>query len=294
MSASRKAIIDPHLHLFNLVDGNYDWLKSTNPPFWPDKGALNRDFQENDLKLTEPLELVGFVHVEAGFDNLRPWREIDWLQQHCHLPFRSVAFNDLTSNDVEHNIRQLLKRKSVVGIRHILDEDAFKLLSANKTLENLMVLQTHNLSFDLQMSLSDEQGVSALIRSLQQTPELRIIINHSGWPPRSDNSQAWQRWLNNLQHLAEFEHVAIKLSGWEMSNRQWKLKEIEPVIEKVLAVFGENRVMLASNFPLCTWRYSYQNFWENYSLKLNLELNVNNKLCCENAAFWYKLSDELV
>ncbi|HCM48032.1 MAG TPA: hypothetical protein DIS98_11195, partial [Colwellia sp.] len=65
-------IIDPHLHLFSHSRGDYHWLKSENPPFWPDKHLLQQNFYIEDLNkalVNEEIKLKGFVHIEAGFDN---------------------------------------------------------------------------------------------------------------------------------------------------------------------------------------------------------------------------------
>ena len=71
-------IIDPHLHLFDLSQGEYSWLKPECPPFWPDKSLVAKNFSEHDLRLNESLKLTGFVHIDAGFNNQQPRREIAW------------------------------------------------------------------------------------------------------------------------------------------------------------------------------------------------------------------------
>ena len=62
-------VVDPHVHLIALADGEYGWLQPSNPPFWPDKSIIARSFSPADLTLSAPLALHAFVHVEAGFDN---------------------------------------------------------------------------------------------------------------------------------------------------------------------------------------------------------------------------------
>ena len=61
-------IIDAHLHLFDLQAGEYRWLSPDNPPFWPDKPVIAKNFSESDLVVSAPEQLSGFVHIEAGFD----------------------------------------------------------------------------------------------------------------------------------------------------------------------------------------------------------------------------------
>ncbi|MFT5676343.1 MAG: L-fuconolactonase [Paraglaciecola sp.] len=283
-------IIDPHLHLFNLKDGDYSWLKPTEPPFWPDKGHINQQFTESDITLKSSLKLSGFVHIEAGYDNQQPWREIDWLEQHCQLPFRSVAHADLTSDNFLLQLERLCLRPSVVGIRHILDEQAYRLLNSPKVLEHLQILSSHQLSFDAQISLIDTEAVAKLIHLMERAPDLKVIINHGGWPPVFADLDDWQCWQKNLQRLANYPQVAIKLSGWEMSNRQWNFDVITPVLDACLAEFDDTRLMLASNFPLCTWRCSMQEIWQNYTEKLSLSRSTLIRLTSTNATNWYKFN----
>jgi hypothetical protein len=148
MTDPHNKIIDPHLHLFNLQKGNYAWLKPQNPPFWPDKHLINKSFIEADLWLQQPNHLSGFVHIEAGFDNQQPWREIDWLDQHCTLPFKSVAFADITTTNFGAHVDQLKQYKSLAGIRHILDEQAEQILRTTLVHQHFALLSDYELSFD--------------------------------------------------------------------------------------------------------------------------------------------------
>jgi len=58
-------VIDPHIHLIDLQQGRYDWLKEVHAPHWPDKAKIRRDFSEADLVLETSAALAGFVHIRA-------------------------------------------------------------------------------------------------------------------------------------------------------------------------------------------------------------------------------------
>lgn len=294
-----KYIIDPHLHFFEINQGHYQWLKEEEAPFWPDKAKLRYSFHEKSLLLDQDSRLAGFVHIEAGFDNARPWREIAWLESSCTLPFNTVAGINLTleENDFIHQINQLLEYQSVVGCRHILDDDACELLVQKKVQSNLAYLAEKQLSFDLQMPLSNSQAVGLLITILKEHPNLRLIINHAGWPPintkAAPEDTAWKQWQTGLTALSQFEQCAIKCSGWEMADRHydtsWQLK----VITQCLNAFGDNRVMLASNFPLTLFSQDYKNLWQQYfnlETKVALSQQQVTALTYGNAAYWYKLN----
>ena len=283
-------IIDPHLHLFNLQLGDYGWLKPQNPPHWPDKNLINKSFVEADLWLPAPNQLTGFVHVEAGFDNQHPWREIDWLQQHCTLPFKSVAFTDITAKTFSEHLKQLKLRQSVVGIRYILDDQAAEILSSTLIQQHFSLLAEMEFSFDAQLSVSDTKAVKLLIALANKHQAVRIIINHAGWPPANNDVNKLKNWQLNLQKLSECENIAIKLSGWEMSNRAWQPQQIAMVIQNCLATWGDTRVMLASNFPLCVFSMSYSELWNTYTSLSEIDTQSLEKITYSNAKNWYKLA----
>jgi len=296
-------IIDPHLHLFNLEQGDYHWLKKDNPPFWPDKNIINRSFTEQELKLTQPFELAGFVHIEAGFDNKKPCREIAWLESSCKLPFKSIANIDITlsSDNFSLKIEKLTRFSSMVGIRHILDDKAFSLLSDKQVISNIAKLNSLGLLFEVQMSLLDHQSINLLCDVIKHNNNMSFIINHTGFPPIDTQTIEWKHWQSNLIKLSIFSHVAIKLSGWEMMDRNYTQSKSQSWLNLMMQgcfdIFGIKRVMLASNFPLCLFsQKNYQQYWlyllstDFFQTKTEQEKSA---LLYNNALQWYQLNNIL-
>ncbi|MFC6673750.1 amidohydrolase family protein [Marinobacterium aestuariivivens] len=278
-------IIDPHLHLFDLAEGDYGWLKPDPPPAWPDKPQLRRDYLEADLKLPSPLELEGFVHIEAGFDNAAPWRELAWLERHCRRPFRSIAFADLRQADFAEVLDRLQSYPSLVGIRQILDERAAELLSLKTVADALERLGAKQLIFEAQLFATDDESVAQLCRQLAANPELRVCIGHGGFPPIDGGR--WVAWQANIGRLAQFPHCAIKCSGWELVARRWRPRWAEQVLGTVIERFGIERVMLASNFPLCELATRYGELWQWYCSLPGFTETEREALCSGNARRWY-------
>lgn len=279
-------IIDPHLHLFDLSKGKYAWLKPENPPFWPDKHLINRSFSENDLTLNQGLSLSGFVHIEAGFNNNQPWQEITWLEENCRLPFKSIAGIDLTlkSELFLQRISQLKTFTSVVGVRDILDDNAVKYLSNEQVKKNLQQLAKHQLLFELQMPVDNLDAVKLFIGILQQTPNLQVVINHAGCPSNLNNN-----WQQGLEKLSLFQQCSIKCSGFEMANREYSFQYQADIIETCIEYFDIERVMLASNFPLCLFTNTYQEYWQKYLNNHLLSAEKLNFLFFLNAKRIYQL-----
>lgn len=294
-------IIDPHLHLFNVAQGDYYWLKTENPPFWPDKHLINKTFQENDLMLTKPLTLVGFVHIEAGFDNSQPWRELAALKQSCSKPFRTIASIDLTAPTqcFKKNLATLAQFDSFIGVRHILDEQALILLTNKQVLSNFKKFNdfaaktNHELIFETQLTFTEYEPVNALCDVINNNPNISFIINHAGFPPANTQKIEWQRWQSNLLKLSMFPHVAIKCSGWEMTDRNYQPEWLNENLALIFKIFGAKKMMLASNFPLCLFSHNnYQEYWESIlASEFFQALNEQEKsaLCYDNALRWYSI-----
>jgi len=280
-------IIDPHLHLFDRKKGQYHWLPEKNPPFWHDKNIINRDFSIVDLCLDEPFEHCGFVHIEAGFDNIKPWREIQWLESLGSSNIRTVACVDLTLNSQDFSmlLDRLTNYKTLRGVRHILDENAHSLLNTLQVQTNLSVIAQRGLIFECQLDGEDTEAINLLSTILKQNVNLELVINHAAFPKKILSHTS--AWFCNMQKLALFSQVKIKASGWEMIDRSYDRQQIQAVVELLIQIFSIDRVMLASNFPLCLFSQSYQSLWLCYSqLDFNddeiHDLTFANALKCYN------------
>ncbi|MFW1678427.1 amidohydrolase family protein [Pontibacter sp. JAM-7] len=274
-------IIDPHVHLFDLMQGHYDWLQDGQPPYWPHKQRLQRNFLEQDLILPAHIQLAGFVHIEAGFDNQRPWREQAWLQQHCALPFRSIGFADLTSTDFAATLTQLAKFPNCIGIRNILAEDAAAVLQSASTGDNLALLEQQGMLLELQVNLQSVAVVNCLVDLAVTRSQLDIVLNHAGLVIDLE-----PRWCEAIQQLAHLPNCFVKCSGWEMLNADWRMSQVVPILQYLLQALPTSQLMLASNFPVSELALSYAELWQHYVDQLGKTLPA--ELFFDNARRVYR------
>ncbi len=279
-----QKIIDPHLHFFALEQGQYHWLKPQNPPFWPDKQKINRSFSEQDLSLSPEFTLVGFVHIEAGFDNLNPWREINYLENNCLLPFKSIAGIDLTADpiDFKKKLTTLSQYKSFVGVRHILDENAKNILNKPQAKKNLSFLAECSFIFELQYNVSNVEQHQAVMDILLSLPTLKCVLNHAGFSPAA----APENWQKHLLALAKHPNCWIKASGWEMLARHYPKEIMAKRLAFLAKTFAPDKIMLASNFPLVLFQKSYLACWQDYCA-LSFKPDFTQKLLYQNAKACY-------
>lgn len=285
-------IVDPHLHLWQLSAGQYHWLRPGNAPDWQDKALLQQDYLVSQLELAPSFRLAGLVHIEAGFDNHAPERELAWLaEQHLALPHKAVAFLDcsLALPQVLANLQTLLPYQPA-GVRHIFEGDDERWLHAPQLEQIAGVLVEHQLVLELQCSLANARNTARIQQLAQQFPELKLVLNHAGLA-RPRQFPAWQK---AVQTLAGQANVAMKLSGFEMlaagRYSQPDLAWQQQVFAAVLSEWPAERLMLAGNFPLCLWQGSYQQLWQRYyQLLTNLGLSSTGwqQLSAGTARAWY-------
>jgi L-fuconolactonase len=256
-------ITDSHLHLFNLVAGEYGWLQPNSAPYWPDKSKLLRNFGESDLLLSDGLSLSGYTHIEAGFNNSKSWLEVDWIESQATLPTKTVGCVDLCVSPDQFNqqLSELSKRTSLVGVRHIFDDQIDTILSNRNTQPNLRSLEQADLIFELQFDVAHVDHVEQVLNLFKQFPTLSVVLNHQGFGSSALPDAERELWLAGLERLSELANLKVKCSGFEMLDRSFSASTVKQTVELVVSIFGESRVMVASNFPLISLLMSYSDFW---------------------------------
>jgi len=108
------------------------------------------------------------------------------------------------------------------------------------------LLAHYGLSFDLQTPYWHLHEAAELARAFSDT---QIILNHTGLPAdRSDAGLA--AWRQAMRLLAKEANVAVKISGLGQPGQPWTLEATRPIVLDTIAIFGVERCMFASNFPV--------------------------------------------
>ncbi|WP_409424031.1 MULTISPECIES: amidohydrolase family protein [unclassified Pseudoalteromonas] len=275
-------IIDPHLHFFNFQEGKYTWLQGANPPAWSNLDKIKQPISVAELIKSTDFELAGLVHIEAGFDNNRPVKELNWLANHIKtIPYKAISFATINQpNNAFKLALQQLEHCSLVGIRDITEgHDAERLLSPH-CLDNLRHLSQLKLHFEAQFKVENLNITERLISYAIQISDLQIIINHTGLAHNLAN------WAAAIELLAKQPNVAIKFSGFELL--MLNSEQQSQCFKHILKHFGMQRVMFASNFPVCQININYNELWQHYRTLCN-DTIIWQHLSYKNAARLYQL-----
>ncbi|SDC73068.1 Predicted metal-dependent hydrolase, TIM-barrel fold [Cupriavidus sp. YR651] len=295
--------IDAHQHFWDLDRHRYPWLQEeTVPNFrYGDYSALRRNYLPADYaRDTAGFAPVKTVHVEAEWARESPVGETAWLDalSGAHgRPTAIVGHAQLDRGDVDEVLAGHAACARMRGIRNkpataARREDARRgqpgSMDDMRWRRGYGLLGRHGMSFDLQAPWWHLDQAADLARDFPQT---QLVLNHTGLP--ADRSEAGlDGWRRAMEHLAREPNVAVKISGLGLPGRPWTQEDNVPVIRDTIAIFGADRCMFASNYPVDSLVAPYATILAGFVAAIsNLPQAQQRALLHDNAARIYRLHD---
>lgn len=294
-------IVDAHHHLWDLNANHYPWLLDPKTPrLYGDHSPICHDYTVSDyISDMAEQEIVKSVHVQADSDFADPVRETRWLQSVADdpanprgFPHAVVAYADLSRDNAQAILENHCESRNMRGIRQALNGIVTNparhpdVLNDDRWRANIGLLKRYNLSFDMQLFASQMPNAATLIK---QHPDVQFILLHQGLP--MDQSPAgMDEWRRGLEILAPFPNIAVKISGFGMFDHQWTIESIRPLVLQTLDIFGIDRAMFGSNFPVDGMWSSFERIWDSLkTLTSGLSENERNKVFHDNALKFYRI-----
>jgi len=242
-------IVDAHQHFWDPRINYHPWLCDQPPvPFrYGDYSALRRPYLPADYFADAAGHHVEkTVYVETEWDPRDPTGEMRYaeeLRRETGFPTVAVAQARLDRDDVGATLQALAKFDFVRGIRHKPRPGQMNDASWREGFASLSRL---GLRFDLQAPWTQLDEAARLAGDF---PDASIILNHTGLP--ADRSRAGiSGWSKTLQTLASRPNTAIKISGLGVPGQAWTVASNREVLLAAIDIFGSERAMFASNFPV--------------------------------------------
>ena len=240
--------IDAHQHFWRYDPAEYGWIDES-------MSALRRDFLPHDLEpLLQAAGFGGGVAVQAR----QTLEETRWLLELAiEHPFIAgvVGWVDLQSPAVERDLETFAGRRKLVGIRHIVQAEPDDFLVRPAFLRGIAALARFNLAYDI---LIYPRHLKAAATLVSRFPSQRFVLDHLAKP--DIRRQAIDDWREDLRGLARFPHVCCKLSGMvtEADWHGWTPDHLRPYIDVAAECFGAARLMIGSDWPVCTLAAGYE------------------------------------
>jgi L-fuconolactonase len=246
-------VIDAHLHLWDPERHRYEWLLR------PGNEALNQPFRFDDFHsraLTAGID--GAVLVQA--DDAAADTELMFEVADAHPEIVGVVAWVPLDRPAEAAaaLEDLRARPKFAGMRNLVhDQPDPDWLLRPEVGEGLALLEEHDVPFDVVPVLP--RHLSHVPVLSQRYPRLRMVLDHLAHPPLGDED--WEPWRSLLRAAAENPLVYAKVSGLYPPGGQ----DIRPFVDYAADLFGADRLMFGSDWPVAEQAGGYQWAWTTLS-----------------------------
>jgi L-fuconolactonase len=240
--------IDAHQHFWRYDPAEYGWIDDS-------MAVLRRDFLAADA--AREMAAVGFdgcVAVQAR----QTLEETRWLLAQAEqdpVVVGVVGWVDLQADDAPAQLQRFASNPKLVGVRHIVQsepDDGFLLRPA--FCRGIALLDEFGLAYDI---LIYERHLPVAVEFVSRFERQRFVLDHLAKPDiRRGHSRAWEK---NMRLLARFPNVYGKLSGLvtEADWTRWTPVQLRPYLDVAFDCFGAHRLMIGSDWPVCTVASDY-------------------------------------
>jgi L-fuconolactonase len=242
-NTSKIKRVDAHQHFWRYTPEEYSWMDDRMT-------TLRRDYLPNDL-LPVLLRhgMDGSIAVQARADVKEKSFLLELARDNPQI-LGVVGWLDFRAKDVESRLERWNDHRVMKGYRYMVQDEknpsAF--LASDDFNAGISVLQKSGKLYELLIHSKDLPAAAKFCARHDKAP---IALCHMGKP--SVRNETVSEWLDKLALLARYEHVHCKISGLvtEACWKDWRASELIEFIYVALDLFGSDRVMFGSDWPVC-------------------------------------------
>ncbi|HYM72817.1 MAG TPA: amidohydrolase family protein [Stellaceae bacterium] len=261
-------LIDAHHHLWDLSQKKHPNLLDAprHDFFMGDNSAIRRNYLPEDYRRDAAgHNVLATVHCEAEWDRADQLGETRWvmsMHERHGIPGAIVAHAWFDTPNAEEIIAAQAAFPLVRGIRSKpvtaaspteMTPGAPGTMQDDNWLRGFALLEKYHLSWDLRVPFWHLEEAAAVARAF---PKTAIILNHTGfpWDRSAEGLAAWRR---GMETLAREPNVHVKISEFGLKDRAWDYEENRRVVLDAIRIFGIERSVFATNFPVASLRIGY-------------------------------------
>jgi len=235
-------IIDSHQHFWKYDSERHAWIDD-------DMSDIRRDFLPSHLKeVYDENGIDGCVAVQAD----QTLEETDFLlglADENDFIKGVVGWADLRDKNVEETLEKYTSQQKLKGWRHIVQGEAdANFLLRSDFIRGISYLEKYDYTYDI---LVFPHQLGAVLEFVKRFPNQKFVIDHIAKPYIKDGF--YEGWALLMEAIAKYENVFCKVSGMitEADYNTWTPLELQPYLEHVFEIFGSERVMFGSDWPVC-------------------------------------------
>lgn len=241
--------LDAHQHFWRYNPAEHTWMTDAMK-------VLKRDFLPEDLApLLRECGFDGSIAVQARQSLEETRWLLDLAAEHDQIK-GVVGWVDLCSPGLRGQLEEFKGHRRLVGVRHVLQDeldDTFMMRPEFR--RGIAQLAEFGLVYDV---LIFPRHLPLAIQLVRQFPEQQFVLDHLAKPAIAEG--LIEPWARDLRELARSGNVACKVSGMvtEARWKDWRAEDFHPYLDVALNAFGPERLMIGSDWPVCTLSREYE------------------------------------
>lgn len=252
--------IDAHQHFWHPGRGDYSWMPADDPvlsrPYgpaelWPQMQAVGVE----GTVLVQAAPTVAETEYMLGIADATPWvlGVVGWVD--FETPADLAQLKRLAGHPKFKGVRPMIQ--DIPDDGWMLREDvqwAFRALC------------DLGLRFD---ALGFPRHLGHFLTILKRYPTLPVVVDHCMKPQIREQSEAhFRMWADGMARIADETAAVVKFSALiTEADADWTVEDLRPYMDHVFRVFGAERVMWGSDWPVCRLRGEYAD-WRRAALSL--------------------------
>jgi L-fuconolactonase len=243
-------MIDAHLHVWDLDRSGYPWL---TPAFGPLYASIPPEAAATELA-SVGVDAAVLVQADDSVEDTAYLLEV--AQKHSWV---AGVVGWVQLDDPAAAAAQLERFPELVGVRHLVHDDprtGFLELAPVRT--SLRLLAERGLPFDVPDAWPRHLGATATLAA--DLPELVVVLDHLGKPPHG--TPEFAGWRAECTAVAARPNTVAKISGLQVRGTPTTVELLRPAWEAALELFGPDRLMWGSDWPMTLLTEGYRRTWE--------------------------------
>lgn len=239
-------IIDTHLHIVDQSALRYPWLSGAP--------ALNRDFSyEEYAREARRCGISATLHMEVDVDPADIEAETAYVARKAAEPGSllrgAIAACRPEDADFPAYLERARANPIVKGFRRVLHVVPDDVSQGRRFRENVKRLAGTGLTFDLCVFPRQHGHAMELI---DLAPDVQFVLDHCGVPDIKAGAE--HPWRETMAEIAKRPNVIGKISGVVAyaDPNSWTVDTLRPWVEHTISVFGWDRVVWGSDWPVST------------------------------------------
>lgn len=294
-------IVDAHHHLWDLKGKlRYPWLTDQPIAFrYGDYSSIRKSYLPEDYRRDSGRQnVVATVHMEAEVAREDPVAETKWIHEIAakhgfpnavigHAEFARDNIADVLAGHARFPLMRAIRQKPATAASpDAIVKGVPGSMSDPKWRRGYQRLAEHGMHYELQAPWWHLYEAAELARDY---PHITIVLNHTGLP--ADRSEAGLKgWRDGMKAFAAQLNVRVKISGIGQKGLPWTVEANKPIVLTTIELFGADRCLFASNFPVDGVCASFDTIFDGFkAITAHLPEADRRKLFRDNALREYRI-----